>query len=372
MAIYTKTGDKGTTGLFDGTRVAKNSERVNTYGTLDELNAHLSVCEKLVRYPETKTILHRLQGLLFQLCAEVATVDQAKLKQYSTLIDEDNVKELETIIDRYTQALPPLRSFIYQGNNLAAAELHVARTVCRRAERMLNGMRQGEPVRPTALAFVNRLSDCIYTLARMEDFIFHVDEIVTKVTAKLEQLSPEDTLSNDIGLAKSVDFVSMESKLVPAVPVVASFGQASALDSQAEAQLIRRMAQQLLDGAIEKSEAMGVPVVIAIVDRHGNPVLTYRMVDALLVSTDIAVGKAYTAVALKCKTEQLNEVTQPGAELYQIESMVTRPLVTFGGGFPLTVAGRIIGGLGISGGTVAEDIAIGKYAMDYMEANYGK
>lgn len=365
MAIYTKTGDKGTTGLFDGTRVAKNSERVNTYGTLDELNAHLSVCEKLVRYPETKTILHRLQGLLFQLCAEVATVDQVKLKQYSTLVSEADIKELETVIDHYTQALPPLRSFIYQGNNLAAAELHVARTVCRRAERMLNGMRQGEPVRPTALAFVNRLSDCIYTLARMEDFIFHVDEIVTKVVAKLEHLpasvTTEETASKAVQTARTTKGVT-----------VTNFGEASALDSQQEAHVLRRMAQQLLEGATAKSEAMGVPVVIAVVDRHGNPVLTYRMVDALLVSTDIAEGKAYTAVALKCKTEQLNEVTQPGAELYQIESMVTRPLVTFGGGFPLTVAGRIIGGLGISGGTVAEDIAIGKYAMDYMEANYGK
>ena len=142
MAIYTKTGDKGMTGLFDGTRVAKNSERVNTYGTLDELNAHLSVCEKLVRYPETKQILHNLQGLLFRLCAEVATMDQAKLTQHSTLISEADIKELESIIDRYTQLLPPLTSFIYQGNNLAAAELHVARTVCRRAERKLNGLRQ--------------------------------------------------------------------------------------------------------------------------------------------------------------------------------------------------------------------------------------
>ena len=113
-------------------------------------------------------------------------MDQAKLTQYSTLISEADIKELESIIDRYTQLLPPLTSFIYQGNNLAAAELHVARTVCRRAERKLNGLRQGEPVRPTALAFVNRLSDCIYTLARMEDFMFYVDEVSSKVMAKLD------------------------------------------------------------------------------------------------------------------------------------------------------------------------------------------
>lgn len=265
MAIYTKTGDKGTTGLFDGTRVAKNSERVNTYGTLDELNAHLSVCEKLVRYPETKQILHNLQGLLFRLCAEVATMDQAKLTQYSTLISEEDIKELESIIDRYTQLLPPLTSFIYQGNNLAAAELHVARTVCRRAERKLNGLRQGEPVRPTALAFVNRLSDCIYTLARMEDFMFYVDEVSSKVMAKLdgavEAASP----------AKSHTEVGTK-------PIN-------------EEERLRRMAMCLLEGATAKSEAMGVPVVITVVDVHGNPVLTYRMADALLVSTKFRPAK---------------------------------------------------------------------------------
>ena len=303
------------------------------------------MCEKLVRYPETKQILHNLQGLLFRLCAEVATMDQAKLTQYSTLISEEDIKELESIIDRYTQLLPPLTSFIYQGNNLAAAELHVARTVCRRAERKLNGLRQGEPVRPTALAFVNRLSDCIYTLARMEDFMFYVDEVSSKVMAKLdgavEAASP----------AKSHTEVGTK-------PIN-------------EEERLRRMAMCLLEGATAKSEAMGVPVVITVVDVHGNPVLTYRMADALLVSTEFA-GKAYTAVALKCKTQALKEITQPGADLYQIESMVSRPLVTFGGGFPLTQNGKLIGGLGISGGTVAEDVTIGEYAMDYMEAKYGK
>ena len=116
---------------------------------------------------------------------------------------------------------------------------------------------------------------------------------------------------------------------------------------------------------------MGVPVVITVVDVHGNPVLAYRMADVLLVSTEFG-RQSYTAVALKCKTQALKEITQPGADLYQIESMVSRPLVTFGGGFPLTQNGKLIGGLGISGGTVAEDVTIGEYAMDYMEAKYGK
>ena len=107
-------------------------------------------------------------------------------------------------------------------------------------------------------------------------------------------------------------------------------------------------------------------------DASGNPVLLYRMDGALLVSNDIAQGKAYTAVALKAPTQALSTQVLPGAPLYQIEAMVNRKIVTFGGGFPILVDGTIVGGLGISGGTVDEDVAIGTHALMYMEDSYGK
>ncbi len=346
MAIYTKTGDKGTTGLFDGVRIPKDSNRVQAYGTLDELNAHISLCEKVVKYERTREILHKLQGQLFRLCAEVATADIKNVVKYATLLEMDDVAELEHIIDEYTAALPPLRSFIYQGNNQAAAELHVARTVCRRAERALIVLSHGEPLRPEAKAFVNRLSDCIFTLARMEDFVGFTEEVVKRVTDKL-------------AVAQGAKASATDAEIKGTAPASKAFD-------------LRRCAMKLLEGAIEKSEAMKVPVVVSVVDASGNPVLLYRMDGALLVSNDIAQGKAYTAVALKAPTQALSTQVLPGSPLYQIEAMVNRKIVTFGGGFPIRVDGTIVGGLGISGGTVDEDVAIGTHALMYMEDSYGK
>lgn len=351
MAIYTKTGDKGTTGLFDGVRIPKDSNRVQAYGTLDELNAHISLCEKIVKYERTKKILHSLQGQLFRLCAEVATADIRNVVTYATLLEMSDVAELEHIIDEYTAALPPLKSFIYQGNNQAAAELHIARTVCRRAERALIVLSHGEPLRLEAKAFVNRLSDCLFTLARMEDFVGFTDEVVSRVITKLS--------AAQYGVPRAIGEEQGEAVLTTKLVSPDTFD-------------LRHCAMKLLERAIEKSNAMKVPVVVSVVDANGNPVLLYRMAGALLVSNDIAQGKAYTAVALKTSTQALSTQVLPGSPLYQIEAMVNRKIVTFGGGFPIYSGGAIVGGLGISGGTVDEDVAIGTYALMYMEDSYGK
>ena len=169
MAIYTKTGDTGTTALFDGTRVPKNSLRVDTYGTFDELNAQVSVCEKLVVSPDNKHVLHTLQHQLFRLCAEVATPHVENLSESSNLISQQDISELEYMIDDYTNRLPQQHSFILSGNYLSAAELHVARTICRRGERLLISLGSVEPIRDEVRKFINRLSDALYIMARMED-----------------------------------------------------------------------------------------------------------------------------------------------------------------------------------------------------------
>ena len=162
MAIYTKTGDAGTTALFDGTRVPKNSLRVDTYGTFDELNAQVSVCEKLVISQDNKHVLHTLQHQLFRLCAEVATPHVEHLSESSNLISQQDISELEYMIDDYTKRLPQQHSFILSGNYLSAAELHVARTICRRGERLLISLGEVEPIRDEVRKFINRLSDALY------------------------------------------------------------------------------------------------------------------------------------------------------------------------------------------------------------------
>ena len=185
MAIYTKTGDAGTTALFDGTRVPKNSLRVDTYGTFDELNAQVSVCEKLVVSPDNKHVLHTLQHQLFRLCAEVATPHVEHLSESSNLISQQDISELEHMIDDYTKRLPQQHSFILSGNYLSAAELHVARTICRRGERLLISLGSVEPMRDEVRKFINRLSDALYIMARMEDYVQFVETIVERVSERV-------------------------------------------------------------------------------------------------------------------------------------------------------------------------------------------
>lgn len=364
MAIYTKTGDKGTTALFDGQRVSKSSARVNTYGTFDELNAQISVCEKLACDAVNKDILHELQHKLFRLCAEVATMDRQRLSGSSSLITDEELSYLETIIDAYTKELPEIHSFILSGKYLSAAELHVARTVCRRGERLLIRLSETEDIRPTLLKFVNRLSDCLYILARKEDYVQFIDEVISKVSQKVVQVVHGTTMGCDIARGTGTEAgseIQPIHNLLNAQPSLRNNPQS-----------IQEIALRLGRAASIYAKSMGVPVVIAVVDDKGVPVLTYRMEDALLVSSELAPGKAYTAVAFKSPTHELADSIQPGGDLFQIEGMVQRNIVTFGGGFPIVVNNSIIGGLGISGGTVQEDMAIALKALQYVEDCDGK
>lgn len=169
MAIYTKTGDKGTTSLFDGQRVKKYSDRVDTYGTFDECNAYISVAQKHCQRDENVELLERIQYKMFQLAGEIATADTSKFYDKSQQISQEDIAGLESVIDRYTEKLPRITSFILPGTSLAGAHLHLARTVCRRGERMLVRLAEDVELRPELLQYVNRLSDCLYILARDED-----------------------------------------------------------------------------------------------------------------------------------------------------------------------------------------------------------
>lgn len=169
MSIYTKTGDKGTTSLFDGQRVKKYSTRVDTYGTFDECNTCISIAEKFCQKQENKEFLIHLQYKMFQLSGEIATTNQQKFQNKSEQISAVDIKELEDKIDEYTEKLPKITTFILPGTSLSGAHLHQGRAVCRRGERMLVLLSEEEEIRSEILQFVNRLSDCLYIIARDED-----------------------------------------------------------------------------------------------------------------------------------------------------------------------------------------------------------
>ncbi|MBM3267693.1 MAG: cob(I)yrinic acid a,c-diamide adenosyltransferase [Candidatus Sericytochromatia bacterium] len=166
MRIYTKTGDKGTTGLIGGTRVPKHDPRVGAYGDVDELNAVLGVA--VAHLPpelgaEAGQLLH-IQRVLFDLGAELATPPGARKARWA--LAEGEISRLEEAIDAMEGGLEPLRTFILPGGHPAGAQLHLARTVARRAERAVTALAAQNPVEEKLLRYLNRLSDYLFVLSR--------------------------------------------------------------------------------------------------------------------------------------------------------------------------------------------------------------
>jgi cob(I)alamin adenosyltransferase len=171
MKIYTKTGDDGETGLFGGPRVRKDSARIEAFGAVDELNAVLGLARAGDLPAEIDVVIAKIQHDLFALGAELATPNPAK--HGTALIGAPAIAALESAIDQFEAKLPALRQFILPGGVPAAAQLHLARTVCRRAERRLATLIAvaTEPVSPDALIYLNRLSDLLFVLARAANAI---------------------------------------------------------------------------------------------------------------------------------------------------------------------------------------------------------
>ena len=176
MKIYTKTGDQGDTGLFGGGRVRKDAPRIEAYGTVDELNALLGVVRAAGLPADVDGTVGAIQGDLFAIGAELATTEP---DQHGTsLVGATDIERLETAIDSFEADLPPLTHFILPGGTPAAAQLHFARTVCRRAERCLVGLMDGgdEVISTDILIYLNRLSDLLFVLARAVNHAAGVEE----------------------------------------------------------------------------------------------------------------------------------------------------------------------------------------------------
>jgi cob(I)alamin adenosyltransferase len=171
MKIYTKTGDAGDTGLFGGGRVPKSHPRVEAYGEVDELNATIGLARSIEMMPRIDEVLAPIQRDLFAIGALLATPDREKMRQHleKARVDDERVAELEHAIDDGDRELEPLKSFIMPGGTPKAAALHVARTVCRRAERRVVELQETHDTEIPQLVviYLNRLSDLLFTLARV-------------------------------------------------------------------------------------------------------------------------------------------------------------------------------------------------------------
>lgn len=168
MKIYTRRGDKGETGLLGAARVRKSALRVEAYGEVDEVNASLGFTCAALADRELAGLLADVQRDLFAVGAQLADVRKQKARATEKAgLSEEKVAGLERAIDRMQVQLPPLKTFILQGGCEAGARLHLARTVCRRAERRIAALAEQEEVSPTVLAYMNRLSDLLFVMARL-------------------------------------------------------------------------------------------------------------------------------------------------------------------------------------------------------------
>lgn len=327
-AIYTKTGDRGETGLFGGTRVAKQSDRVEAYGTLDEANAAIGVAKAALPDGWIKTRLRTMQLRLFVVAAEVASDERGRAIIGDTVSDAD-VSALEALIDRCVGITGPPRNFVVPGRDPVSAALHLARTLARRAERRLLTLAETSEVRPEVIKYCNRLSDALYALARVAE----TREDERRIEA----------------IVRGAVLAAVDDRMEEPPPVEHQYNLAAA----------KAMAQ----AAEDKANTMGVPIVFAAVDAGGNLLLLHRMTDSLLASIDLAVNKAYTSAALKTATHLLKQKAREEGPLFGIQTSNDGRIVLFGGGEPLYEAGRLAGGVGVSGGTVEEDIIIVKHAL---------
>lgn len=178
--IYTRTGDAGNTGLIGGNKVPKNDLRIETYGTVDELNAWMGMMNDQLNNPEFKNELKEIQDRLFTIGSLLATDHEKETKMQLPDLHNGDVSFLENRIDAMTAQLPEMKSFILPGGHPVVSSIHIGRCVCRRAERLVVALQQEVPVEPLIIQYLNRLSDYLFTLARFAGMQLGAEEIPWK------------------------------------------------------------------------------------------------------------------------------------------------------------------------------------------------
>lgn len=334
-AIYTRTGDKGDTGLFGGSRVTKQSVRVEAYGTVDEANTVLGLAKSHLDDPVLVDEIQHIQQRMFTLGAELAS-DEKGAAQLGNLVGPADIDALEALIDRCLEETGPPRNFVVPGRDQISGHFHVARTVVRRAERRVLTAAETTPIRPEVIKYLNRLSDTVYAIGRVIEERHTRGEVEATVRRVLTDV-----------LARS------GAAAVPQ-PTAPRF-EVTGFDLA--------IATAMATAAQQKAAELGVPIVFAAVDAAGNPILLHRMEGSLLASIALAGDKAWSSAAFTAPTHALTDRAKEGGDLFGLQGSSSGRICVFGGGYPVFVNGIIAGGIGVSGGTVEEDMVIADHAL---------
>ena len=336
MSIYTKRGDRGITDMAHAGNISKSDDRIRLMGEADELNSHIDLVKSMLHQSEILQLLERIQKNLDLIAAGVSNPydRDCKVSEKETAVLEAETDKLEALCEK------PVPEKL-TGKSRLAAEIDIARTVARRTERCLAQVSVKFGADTESKRFLNRLSDYLYILARYIEYY--------------SDLSVE--LSDDHGgaLAKTSDNNADEAVIQE---VLKRMGIQSRITLDTAKKLIERLEQE----AVRR----GQRAVIAVCNPQGNPVAVHVMDGAFLVSFDVAMKKAYTAVAVKMSTMELSKIAQPGGTFYGVDKLDGGKIVIFGGGIPLKSGNTIIGGLGISGGTGEEDHSLAEYGQSVL------
>lgn len=337
--LYTKAGDKGLTNLTPAAQVSKADERIVAIGGAEEVIAALGLVRVVTTCPIYRGKLERIMKTLRTLAKGLA---DARSGRYA--FSEEELAFLETDMDKMLSTLPEeIMDNYLPGGCEQSARLDAAYATTRACERAIIAMDRRYAVPELFKQYINRLSDYLLVSARYSD---HLDAQKATETASLSDTSAIPAMA----VTPTVDSVVSQ--------VMARLGGAASMDLARAKKLIAAVEQKALE--------TGKQAVIAVVNAAGNPVAVHVMDGAYLVSYEVAVKKAYTAVAVKMSTMELNQLVQPGGTFYGLQSL--EGMVTFGGGAPITVGGVLVGGLGVSGGTGEEDHALCAYGLSVFES----
>ena len=343
--FYTGQGDKGLTSLTPASQVSKADERVGAVGAVEEIVSALGVVKTHTPCPIFRGKLERIQRTLRTLAQGLRDPRSGK---YAFSAEE--IDFLESDMDKMLERVTPESiADTLPGGNPQSAALDVAHTTARRAERDVIAMDRRYAVPPTFKQYLNRLSDYLLVAARYSDYLFDKAEaekptVVAPAAAPLSVPSPVSAAANDT------------EALV--AEVLARLGGPKTLDLET--------AKKLISAVEERAKEQGKHAVIAVCNAEGNPIAVHVMDGAFLVSYEVAVKKAYTAVAVKMSTMELSALCQPGGTFYGLQAL--DKVITFGGGIPLYQNGVIVGGLGVSGGTGEEDHDLALYGAAVFQS----
>lgn len=376
MNIYTKGGDKGMTDLVHTKNVSKSDDRIQLVGTIDELTSHIGLVKTMLNDGDILHFLEKIQKTLIKVMAGVADPYNREYK-----IHDEKTELLEEEIDRMEGLFNRPKEFILPGACRLSAEIDVARTVARRAERALAAVSVKFGSDTGTKKYMNRLADYLYLLARYADAreqegrSLSVDS-VPGTSVQTEPAVSEEKHPEDPATKVAAEAVRVEHTVTPTETQSSSTGGDTMINEAMIQEVLKRMgiqgritldsAKRLIEKIEEEARRRNKPSVIAICGPDGNPIAIHVMDGAFLVSFDVAMKKAYTSVAVKMSTMELSKLAQPGGTFYGLDKMGDG-IVIFAGGVPLKVGDTIIGGLGVSGGTGEEDHSLAEYGLQVLK-----